>query len=126
MGPINAVSPKYIGDSVQRFFNAAHKPPILWVRGLDDQIVSDESFIDFGTLGKHKKCPVPDYWPGDGIYPPQPMVSQTRAVLDKYQANAVLYWEKVIVDAAHTPYIEKPNEFMTHLVKHLELADRMS
>jgi pimeloyl-ACP methyl ester carboxylesterase len=115
-GPINAASPKYVGDSVKRFLNAAHKPPILWVRGSDDQIVADESFTDFGTLGKHKKCPVPDDWPGDEVYPSQPMVSQTRAVLDKYQTKGGRYWEKVIVDTAHTPYVEKPDEFMAHLV----------
>src|SRR5512134_1018664 len=40
-GPINALSPKYVGDSVERFINASSKPHILWVRGDSDMIVSD-------------------------------------------------------------------------------------
>jgi len=120
-GPINAASPKYAGDSVQRFIHAATKPPILWVRGSDDQIVSDNSFFDLGTLGKLGYVPG---WPGEEVYPPQPMVGQTRAVLDKYQANGGRYWEKAIQDTAHTPYIEKPDEFMALLVEHLRLALR--
>jgi hypothetical protein len=28
------------------------KPPILWIRGADDVIVSDTSLFDFGYLGK--------------------------------------------------------------------------
>src|SRR3990172_6085814 len=32
-GPINALSPRYVGDSVQKFIAASPKPPILWVRG---------------------------------------------------------------------------------------------
>lgn len=118
-GPINAASPKYVGDSVKRFVAAAYKPPILWVRGSDDQIVSDNSLFDFGTLGKLGAVPG---WPGEAVYPPQPMVSQTRAVLEKYTANGGKYWEKVIADTGHTPYVEKPDEFMRGLVEHLRLA----
>jgi len=98
-GPINALSPKYVGDSVKRFIQTQPKPPILWVRGSDDQIVSDTSFFDFGYLGKLGFVPG---WPGEDVYPPQPMVSQTRAVLNKYKANGGAYWEKVI--AGHGPH----------------------
>lgn len=118
-GPINAGSPKYVGDSVERFIAASPKPPILWVRGSDDQIVSDNSFFDLGTLGKLGFVPG---WPGEAVFPPQPMVSQTRAVLEKYQANGGAYWEKVIADTGHSPYIEKPDEFMAMLVEHLRRA----
>lgn len=120
-GPINASSPKYVGDSVRRFVATTPKPPILWVRGSDDQIVSDNSFFDLGTLGKLGY--VPGY-PGESVYPPQPMLAQTRAVLDKYQASGGRYWEKVIADTGHTPYVEKPQEFLSLLIEHLELAAR--
>jgi pimeloyl-ACP methyl ester carboxylesterase len=40
------------------------------------------------------------------------MVSQMRAVLDKYQSNGGRYQELVIADSAHGSHIEKPNEFM--------------
>lgn len=115
-GPINALSPKYVGDSVARFTAATPKPPILWVRGADDQIVADNSLFDFGTLGKLGAVPG---WPGESVYPPQPMVSQTRAVLEKYKANGGRYREQVIAEAGHTPFIEKPEEFRALLMEHL-------
>ena len=51
-------------------------------------------------------------WPGADIYPPQPMMSQTRAVFEKYaQMGGKLYEEHVIENAGHGPHIEKPEEF---------------
>ncbi|HEU0293673.1 MAG TPA: alpha/beta hydrolase [Anaerolineales bacterium] len=116
-GPINAISPKYVGDSVQRFIDADPKPHILWVRGDSDQIVSDNSLFDFGTLGKLGFVPG---WPGEEVYPPQPMVGQTRSVLDQYKANGGSYEEVVMADTAHSPYIEKPEEFMAEFTKVLK------
>lgn len=107
-GPINAVSPKYVGNLVERFIAADPKPAILWVRGDSDQIVADNSLFDFGTLGKLGL--VPGY-PGEDIYPPQPMLKQTRKVLEAYSAKGGAYTEVVIPDTAHCPYIEKPEEF---------------
>ena len=80
-------------------------------------IVSDTSMFDFGTLGQMELVPG---WPGEEIYPPQPMVSQMRAVLDKYQTNGGSYQELVIADAAHGPHIEKPDEFMKTFLAFLE------
>lgn len=116
LGPINALSPKYVGDSVQRLLACTPKPPVLWVRGSDDQIVSDNSFFDLGTLGKFGIVPG---WPGEEIYPPQPMVSQTRAVLEQYKANGGAYTEQVIEETGHTPYIEKPDAFLAVFLNHL-------
>lgn len=107
-GPLNAVSPKYVGNTVDNFINANSKPSILWVRGADDQIVSDNSLFDFGTLGKMGL--IPNY-PGETVVPSQPMVSQTRYVLEQYKSNGGTYEEVVINDTAHSPYIEKPAEF---------------
>jgi pimeloyl-ACP methyl ester carboxylesterase len=107
-GPANALSPKYVGDSVERLVNAAHKPPILWVRGIDDQIVSDTSFFDLGYLGKLGF--VPGY-PGEEVFPPQPMIAQTRAVLDRYVANGGQYHEEAFADTGHTPYLEQFDAF---------------
>ena len=119
-GPVNAMSPKYTGDSVRRFVAASPKPPILWVRGADDQIVSDSSLFDFGTLGSLGAVPG---WPGAEIYPPQPMVGQTRAVLELYQANGGAYEERVMPDVGHSPFIENPGEFRAFLVDHLTRAN---
>lgn len=111
-GPINALSPKYVGDSVENFIHANPKPFILWVRGDSDMIVSDNSFFDFGTLGKLGFVPG---WPGDEVYPPQPMVGQTRFILEQYKAQGGSFKEIVISDTGHTPYVEKPQEFMATL-----------
>jgi len=107
-GPINAGSPKYVLDDVPALLATQPKPPILWIRGSHDMIVSDNSMFDFGALGKLEFVPG---WPGDEVYPPQPMVSQTRAVLEQYAAQGGSFQEHVIQDTAHGPHIEKPDEF---------------
>ncbi|MBA2376672.1 MAG: alpha/beta hydrolase [Actinomycetota bacterium] len=105
-GMNNAISPKYCDLSA--FAGIHPKPDVLWVRGADDQIVSDASFLDFGTLGRLGFVPE---WPGEEVFPPQPMVSQTRAVLEAYKANGGNYREEVLEDCGHSPHVEKPEEF---------------
>jgi pimeloyl-ACP methyl ester carboxylesterase len=107
-GPINAVSPRYIGDTVERLIGAAPKPPVLWVRGADDQIVSDTSLFELGFLGKLGAVPG---WPGDEVYPPQPMVGQIRRVLERYAEAGGSFREIVFEECGHSPYIEKPVAF---------------
>jgi pimeloyl-ACP methyl ester carboxylesterase len=107
-GPINALTPAYFNTS--SLVDLAHKPPILWIRGDADQIVSDMSFFDFGTLGQLGFVPG---WPGAEVFPPQPMVSQMRAVLEGYEANNGRYQEVVLTDCGHSPHIEKAVEFTT-------------
>jgi pimeloyl-ACP methyl ester carboxylesterase len=102
----NAISPKYCDLSA--FAGIHPKPDVLWVRGADDQIVSDASFLDFGTLGRLGFVPE---WPGEEVFPPQPMVSQTRAVLEAYKANGGNCREEVLEDCGHSPHVEKPEEF---------------
>jgi len=108
-GPINAISPKYVGDSVEKFIAIDPKPYMLWIRGEFDQIVSDNSLCDMGTLGQMGLVPG---WPGEDVYPPQPMVSQTRHILEQYKTNGGDFEEVVMEDTAHSPYIEKPEDFM--------------
>ena len=57
------------------------KPPVLWIRGANDVIVSDTSLYDLAYLGSLGAIPG---WPGEQTWPPQPMVAQTRAVLNGY------------------------------------------
>lgn len=115
-GPINAVSPKYVGDSVERIVGASHKPPVLWVHGADDQIVSDTSLFELGFLGKLGAVPG---WPGDEVYPPQPMVSQVRRVLERYAAGGGSFRELKLEECGHSPYIEKPEAFNAAFHAHL-------
>jgi pimeloyl-ACP methyl ester carboxylesterase len=58
------------------------KPPILWTYGSEDIVVADGSPWEMGTLGKAGAIPG---WPGEDAFPPQPMVAQTRAVLERYR-----------------------------------------
>lgn len=106
-GVNNALSPKYAGD-VSELFRIDPKPPVLWIRGADDLTVSDSAMADPGTLGKLGLMP---NYPGEEIYPSQPMVSQTRAVLEKYAAAGGIYEEYIMADCGHSPYIEHLDQF---------------
>ncbi len=106
-GMANAVSPLYAGE-VSRLSTTSPKPNILWIRGSHDLAVSDAAASCPGALGAAGM--IPD-WPGPEIFPPQPMLGQTRAVLDNYRAGGGAYREVVIEDTGHVPFIEKLAEF---------------
>jgi pimeloyl-ACP methyl ester carboxylesterase len=114
----NAISARYC--NLRGFAAIDPKPPVLWIRGDSDQIVSDTSLFDFGFLGQIGAVPG---WPGDEAYPPQPMVGQMRAVLDDYTAAGGSYREEVIADCGHSPLVEKPDDFRRMLLEHLRHAD---
>jgi pimeloyl-ACP methyl ester carboxylesterase len=109
-GVNNAISPKYC--DLAAFADLPDHPDVLWIRGDADQIVSDTALVDLGYLGELGLVPG---WPGSGMYPAQPMVSQTRAVLDRYQAGGGHYTEHVLPGCGHSPHLERPAEF-TRLV----------
>ncbi|TDD99072.1 alpha/beta fold hydrolase [Jiangella asiatica] len=90
------------------------KPPIHWIRGSDDVIVSDTSLFDLAHLGSIGA--VPD-WPGEDVAPAQPMLAQTRAVLERYREAGGTTSEVVINDTGHSPHLEKPVEFVAALVQ---------
>ncbi len=115
-GPANAISPRYVGDTVQRLLALPLKPSVLWVRGADDQIVSDMSLFDMGTLGQLGAVPG---WPGADVFPPQPMVSQTRAVLEAYAAGGGSFSEHALPDTGHSPQIEQFEVFTALFNDHL-------
>ena len=92
------------------------KPPILWVRGDADVIVSDASGLDVNNLGKLGVLPG---WPGATVAPPQPMITQTRRVLDAYAAAGGSYREIVLPGVGHSPHLERPEEFRAALLAHL-------
>lgn len=113
-GIVNAFSRKYFDAGALADIDP--KPPVLWVRGADDLIVSNNAFWDIAALGAMGFVPG---WPGAEECPPQPMVDQIRAMLDRYQANGGSYREEVIEDAGHSPFLEKPEEFNVLLHAHL-------
>lgn len=106
-GMNNAISPKYC--DLSGFAKIDPRPPVLWIRGADDAIVSDASFFDFGHLGKLGFVPG---WPGDAVYPAQPMIAQTRAVLSAYAEAGGRVREEVFEDCGHSPHLERPERFL--------------
>lgn len=110
----NAISPRFCNLSA--LAEGPHFPAILWIRGDQDTIVSDQSMWDLGALGALGAVPG---WPGQDVFPAQPMVGQTRAVLERYKAGGGTYQEEVFEDCGHTPYIEQPEAFMKVLLTFL-------
>lgn len=110
-GVLNAMSPLH--QRLDDLHRAEGRPPVTWIRGAHDAIVSDASLLDLANLGALGAV---DGWPGAEAAPPQPMVTQTRAVLDAYAAAGGRYTEHVIADAGHSPHIERPDEFLDVLL----------
>jgi pimeloyl-ACP methyl ester carboxylesterase len=113
-GVLNTMAPNHF--RVDDLHTLDRKPPILWLRGAEDQIVSDTSMFDLAYLGQLGAVPG---WPGAETHPPQPMVTQTRAVLEEYAAAGGSYEEVVFENTGHSPHIESPSEFAAALQKGL-------
>jgi len=111
-GPINAMASLYQTDPLA-FTRIASPPPILWLRGADDPVVSDTSLFDLGFLGSLGAVPG---WPGADVFPPQPMIAQTRAALAAYPGRVT---ETVLPDTGHSPYLERPAAFDRAFHAHL-------
>ena len=110
-GVLNTMAPKY--HNVAGIVDLAEKPPILWIHGTADAIVSDASFFDINYLGKLGVIPG---WPGEDIAPAQQMITQTRDVLDAYAAAGGSVTEMVLDGAGHSAHLERPAEFNAALL----------
>ncbi|MGC1210013.1 MAG: alpha/beta hydrolase [Micromonospora sp.] len=111
-GMLNALAPAHFRIA-EDLVAAAVKPPITWVRGDADVIVSDTSLFDLAYLGSLGVVPG---WPGEAHCPPQPMVGQTRAVLERYAAAGGTFQEVVLPGCGHSPHLERPAEFVSELL----------
>ena len=105
-GVCNTMAPNH--SALSALADAPVKPPVLWVRGDGDIMVSDTSLCDFGYLGQAGVVPG---WPGAEVIPPQPMVAQTRAVLARYAANGGRFQE-VVLSGGHGCHLESPVRFV--------------
>jgi pimeloyl-ACP methyl ester carboxylesterase len=115
-GVLNTMAPTVF--DVSGIVDLPTKPPVLWIRGDADQIVSDTSLFDLAYLGAVGAVPG---WPGEEVFPPQPMVTQTRSVLDRYAATGGAYREVVLPGVGHSPHVERPQEFAVALLEHLDV-----
>ncbi|NRQ35568.1 alpha/beta hydrolase [Nonomuraea sp. NN258] len=109
-GVLNALAPTHF--RLDDLHEIDPRPPILWIRGADDVIVSDTSLFDLAHLGTLGVVP------GSPGTPGQPMIAQTRSVLDRYGR----YREVVIDDCGHSPHLEHPERFHRLLADHVKEA----
>ena len=100
-GILNALSPKYC--SWADIVELSPKPPVLWTHGTADIVVADGSAWEMGTLGKLGYVPG---WPGDGVYPPQPMVTQIRNVLEEYRSKGGRVEIEMFEGSGHGPLFD--------------------
>ncbi|HUY75631.1 MAG TPA: alpha/beta hydrolase, partial [Ktedonobacterales bacterium] len=87
--------------------------------GADDLVVGDMAMVDPGALGQLGLFPG---WPGAEAYPPQPMLTQLRALFEQYAANGGNVREEVIADCGHSFHIEHPDTFVALLQGHMATA----
>ncbi|GAA2017172.1 alpha/beta hydrolase [Nakamurella flavida] len=116
-GVLNALAP--VNLDLSPFADIDPAPPVLWVRGELDPIISDASSLDLAQLGALGV--VPGY-PGLEVAPPQPMLAQTRSVLDSYASAGGAYEEVVMPGVGHSPHIEATEEFTATLARFLDSA----
>ena len=116
-GVLNTMAPRHF--NVSRIVDLETKPPILWVHGTADAIVSDASFFDLNHLGAVGAIPG---WPGDDVAPAQQMVTQTRNVLAAYRDAGGSVTEVVFDGVGHSPHLERPEEFRAALLERIGYA----
>ena len=115
-GVLNTMAPNHV-DLAAALVAVAPKPHITWVRGDRDVIVSDTSLFDLAYLGSLGVVPG---WPGADACPPQPMIAQTRAVLERYAARGGSYREVVYEGCGHSPHLERPAAVAAELLRLVE------
>ena len=117
-GPNNAISCKY-GLDAAAIAAADPRPPIFWIRGAQDVAVSNDAAADLGTLGPTGIIPG---YPGIEVFPPQPMLGQIEATLDRYREAGGVAEELVLESSGHVPYIDDHQGFSRALHGWLQSA----
>lgn len=113
-GVLNSMAPTYCRwDDLARL---PAGPPVLWIRGEADLIVSDSSMLDLPTVGKMGM--IPEY-PGEETLPPQPMIAQTRGVLEEYGRSGGRWRELALPGVGHSPHLEAPDVVLDAVLEHL-------
>lgn len=113
-GVLNTMAPQHL--NLSGIADLATKPPVLWIHGEKDAIVSDTSFFDLNYLGQLGVVPG---WPGADVAPPQPMKAQMRAVLARYTAGGGSVRELALPEAGHAPHLDEAAAFDAALAQHI-------
>ena len=100
-GILNSLSGKYCNWA--GLVDLPDKPPVLWTHGSNDIVVADGSLWEMGSLGQMGVIPG---WPGEDAFPPQPMVTQIRDVLEQYAANGGRVEMEMFEGSGHGPHID--------------------
>lgn len=116
-GILNTMTPDHFDSS--GIVELEPKPPVVWLHGTEDQVVSDRSLFDLATLGEMGAIPG---WPGADVLPPQPMVKQMRAVLADYQARGGQVREVALDGVGHGIPLEVPGRVADELMSLLDRA----
>ncbi len=116
-GPINALSPRYNQGLLERLIAARSKPRLLWIGGSEDAIVADHSLSDPGQQGLLKLRPG---WPGESVFPPQPLRTQVQFALDAYERQGGAVERHELDDVGHSPHLERPYKVQALIRAHLE------
>jgi pimeloyl-ACP methyl ester carboxylesterase len=106
-GILNALSPRYCDWT--GIVDLDPKPPVLWTQGSDDLVIADGSPLEFGTLGASGAVPG---WPGEDAFPPQPMVSQIRALLQRYADAGGRVRTEVFAGSGHSPHLDAREKWL--------------
>lgn len=106
-GLLNALSPKYCSWAWLPELDP--KPPVLWTHGEQDLVVADGSFLELGMLGQAGM--VPD-WPGIDVFPPQPMVTQIRSVLARYEQAGGSVRTELFAGSGHGPHVDAAERWL--------------
>ena len=118
-GLLNAYSPRFCDWS--GIVDLDPKPPVLWTYGDADPVISEASPLETGTLGQLGFIAA---WPGPDVIPPQPMLTQTRAVLDRYAASGGRVEVEVFAGSGHTPFVDSADAWLARVVRFLDSTDR--
>jgi hypothetical protein len=83
---------------------------VLWTHGALDVLVAEHSVLEPGALGAAGRLPG---WPGPEVFPPQPMVTQIRSVLDAYAAAGGTVRMELLDGAAHSPHLDATERWLS-------------
>jgi pimeloyl-ACP methyl ester carboxylesterase len=117
-GVLNALSPKYCNWA--GIVDIEPKPPIRWTHGTADIVVADGSAWEMGTLGKLGFVPG---WPGEEIFPPQPMVTQIRNVLEEYRRRGGRVEMEMFEGSGHGPLFDAAERWSAGFFKFLATVE---